>query len=161
MIAKGSEQSGPKQLAVYLMRVGRYDTGDAAELLELKSLWAAARKPCDDGMAFKNTLEEATETCPRFPGLHLLPAAGGQRRPDRESRWFRILQSERAKKRGELAPGTNVSEFVASICRALILPTLVHAATPRRCICERRSSWSLDPTEAKLSQLDDPRCDTQ
>ena len=41
MIAKGSSRSGPKQLAVYLMRVGRYDTGEPAELLELQSPWAA------------------------------------------------------------------------------------------------------------------------
>jgi hypothetical protein len=42
MIAKGSSRSGPKQLAVYLMRVGRYDTGEPTELLELQSPWAAA-----------------------------------------------------------------------------------------------------------------------
>ena len=40
MIAKGSSRSGPKQLATYLMRVGRYDTGEPAELIELRSPWA-------------------------------------------------------------------------------------------------------------------------
>lgn len=39
MIAKGSSRSGPKQLATYLMRVGRYDTGEPAELIELRSPW--------------------------------------------------------------------------------------------------------------------------
>ena len=42
MIAKGGARSGPKQLAHYLMRVGRYDTGERAELLELRSPWATA-----------------------------------------------------------------------------------------------------------------------
>jgi hypothetical protein len=41
MIAKGASRSGPRQLAVYLMRVERWDTGEPAELLELKSPWAA------------------------------------------------------------------------------------------------------------------------
>jgi hypothetical protein len=39
MIAKGSSRSGPKQLATYLMRVDRYDTGEPAELIELRSPW--------------------------------------------------------------------------------------------------------------------------
>jgi hypothetical protein len=41
MIAKGGARGGPRQLAVYLMRVGRYDSGELAELLELQSPWAA------------------------------------------------------------------------------------------------------------------------
>jgi hypothetical protein len=41
MIAKGASRSGPRQLAVYLMRVERWDTGEPAELLELRSPWAA------------------------------------------------------------------------------------------------------------------------
>jgi hypothetical protein len=41
MIAKGASRSGPRQLAVYLMRVERWDTGEPAELLELLSPWAA------------------------------------------------------------------------------------------------------------------------
>lgn len=41
MIAKGAARSGPRQLAVYLMRVERWDTGEPAELLELQSPWAA------------------------------------------------------------------------------------------------------------------------
>ena len=34
MIAKGASRNNPRQLAVYLMRVERYDTGEPAELLE-------------------------------------------------------------------------------------------------------------------------------
>jgi len=41
VIAKGASRSGPRQLAVYLMRVERWDTGEPAELLELRSPWAA------------------------------------------------------------------------------------------------------------------------
>src|SRR5712691_5041883 len=41
MIAKGASRSGPRQLAVYLMRVERWDTGEPAELLELQSPWVA------------------------------------------------------------------------------------------------------------------------
>lgn len=41
MIAKGASRSGPRQLAVYLMRVERWDTGEPAELLDLRSPWAA------------------------------------------------------------------------------------------------------------------------
>ena len=40
MIAKGASRSGARQLAVYLMRVERWDTGEPAELLELRSPWA-------------------------------------------------------------------------------------------------------------------------
>jgi len=42
MIAKGAARSGPRQLAVYLMRVEDYATGEPATLLELQSAWAAA-----------------------------------------------------------------------------------------------------------------------
>ena len=42
MIAKGASRSGARQLAVYLMRVERWDTGEPAELLELRSPWAAS-----------------------------------------------------------------------------------------------------------------------
>ncbi len=44
MIAKGAARGGPRQLAVYLMRVGSHDTGELAELLELRSPWAAAEE---------------------------------------------------------------------------------------------------------------------
>jgi hypothetical protein len=68
MIAKGSSRSGPKQLAVYLMRVGRYDTGEPAKLLELQSPWSAApngtseRTAAKLGEAFRDwqTLAEGT-----------------------------------------------------------------------------------------------------
>jgi len=40
MIVKGAARSGPRQLAIYLMRLERYDTGEPAELLELRSPWA-------------------------------------------------------------------------------------------------------------------------
>jgi hypothetical protein len=68
MIAKGSSRSGPKQLAVYLMRVGRYDTGEPAKLLELQSPWVAApngtseRTAAKLGEAFRDwqTLAEGT-----------------------------------------------------------------------------------------------------
>jgi hypothetical protein len=42
MIAKGASRSGPRQLAVYLMRVERYETGEPVELLELNSPWASS-----------------------------------------------------------------------------------------------------------------------
>lgn len=42
MIVKGAARSGPRQLAIYLMRVERYDTGEEAELIEFRSPWAAA-----------------------------------------------------------------------------------------------------------------------
>src|SRR5215831_14730905 len=41
MIVKGASRSGPRQLAVYLMRLERWDTGEPTELLELQSPWAA------------------------------------------------------------------------------------------------------------------------
>jgi len=41
MIVKGASRSGPRQLAEYLMRVGHWDTGEPAELIELQSPWAA------------------------------------------------------------------------------------------------------------------------
>lgn len=41
MIAKGASRSGARQLAVYLMRIERWDTGEPTELLELRSPWAA------------------------------------------------------------------------------------------------------------------------
>ncbi len=42
MIVKGAARNGPRQLAIYLMRVERYDTGEEAELIEFRSPWAAA-----------------------------------------------------------------------------------------------------------------------
>lgn len=45
MIAKGASRNNPRQLAVYLMRVERYDTGEPADLLELQSGWAASLGP--------------------------------------------------------------------------------------------------------------------
>ena len=42
MIVKGAARSGPRQLAIYLMRVERYNTGEEAELIEFRSPWAAA-----------------------------------------------------------------------------------------------------------------------
>jgi len=42
MIAKGASRNNPRQLAVYLMRVERYDTGEPVELLELQSGWASS-----------------------------------------------------------------------------------------------------------------------
>lgn len=47
MIAKGASRSGARQLAVYLMRVERWDTGEPAELLELRSPWAAGLDETD------------------------------------------------------------------------------------------------------------------
>lgn len=41
MIAKGGPRSGPRDLALYLMRLERWDTGEPVELLELRSPWAA------------------------------------------------------------------------------------------------------------------------
>ena len=69
MIAKGGARSGPKQLAHYLMRVGRYDTGERAELLELRSPWATAPNGTQERTAAKvveafrdwQTLAEATQ----------------------------------------------------------------------------------------------------
>ncbi len=43
MIAKGGARADPSQLGPYLMRTGRYDTGEKARLLELRSPWAASR----------------------------------------------------------------------------------------------------------------------
>lgn len=42
MIAKGASRSGARQLAVYLMRVENYATGEPADLLEMQSPWADA-----------------------------------------------------------------------------------------------------------------------
>ncbi|HEX5323314.1 MAG TPA: relaxase/mobilization nuclease domain-containing protein [Capsulimonadaceae bacterium] len=42
MIVKGAARSGPYQLAIYLMRVERYDTGEEVELIEFRSPWAAS-----------------------------------------------------------------------------------------------------------------------
>jgi hypothetical protein len=39
MIAKGASRSGPRQLAVYLMRVERWATGEPVVLLEFQSPW--------------------------------------------------------------------------------------------------------------------------
>jgi hypothetical protein len=39
-IVNGASRSGPQQLAVYLMRVGRYDTGEPTQLLEFQSIRA-------------------------------------------------------------------------------------------------------------------------
>ena len=69
MIAKGGPRSGPKQLAVYLMRMGRYDTGEPTELLELRSIWADAPNGTRERNAAKlieafhdwQTLAEATQ----------------------------------------------------------------------------------------------------
>jgi len=41
MIVKGGARSGPYQCATYLMRVGRYDTGEEVELIEFRSPWGA------------------------------------------------------------------------------------------------------------------------
>jgi hypothetical protein len=57
MIAKGASRSGPRQLAVYLMRVERWDTGEPAELLELRSPWAAGA----DGADRHRTAEQLIE----------------------------------------------------------------------------------------------------
>jgi len=40
MIAKGAARNNPRQLAVYLMRVERYATGEPVALLEFQSAWA-------------------------------------------------------------------------------------------------------------------------
>src|SRR5579862_4594172 len=45
MIAKGAARNNPRQLAVYLMRVERYSTGEPVELLELQSAWASTIEP--------------------------------------------------------------------------------------------------------------------
>src|SRR5579864_43299 len=45
MIAKGAARNNPRQLAVYLMRVERYSTGEPVELLELQSGWASTLEP--------------------------------------------------------------------------------------------------------------------
>ena len=37
MIAKGASRNNPRQLAVYLMRVERYETGEPVALLEFQS----------------------------------------------------------------------------------------------------------------------------
>jgi hypothetical protein len=58
MIAKGAARSGPRQLAVYLMRVERWDTGEPAELLELRSPWAAGI----DGADRHHTADRLIET---------------------------------------------------------------------------------------------------
>lgn len=43
MIAKGGARADPRQLGPYLMRTGRYDTGEKARLLEFRSPWSASR----------------------------------------------------------------------------------------------------------------------
>src|SRR5579863_7149168 len=45
MIAKGASRNNPRQLAVYLMRVERYDTGEPVQLLELQSGWSSSLDP--------------------------------------------------------------------------------------------------------------------
>jgi len=40
VIVKGASRSGPHQLAIYLMRVGRYDTGEPTHLLDFQSIRA-------------------------------------------------------------------------------------------------------------------------
>jgi hypothetical protein len=57
MIAKGASRSGARQLAVYLMRVERWDTGEPAELLELRSPWAAGI----DGVDRHHTADQLIE----------------------------------------------------------------------------------------------------
>src|SRR5579885_3641082 len=42
MIAKGASRGDPRQLGPYFMRTGRYDTGEKARLLDLRSPWAAS-----------------------------------------------------------------------------------------------------------------------
>src|SRR4051794_40367704 len=58
MIVKGAARSGPRQLAVYLMRVERYDTGEPVELIELQSPWAARV----DGVDRHRDAEQVIET---------------------------------------------------------------------------------------------------
>lgn len=53
MIAKGASRSGARQLAVYLMRVERYATGEPAELLEMQSPWADAPNGTQERTAAK------------------------------------------------------------------------------------------------------------
>src|SRR5579863_9645703 len=48
MIVKGASRNNPRQLAVYLMRVERYDTGEPVELLEMQSPWANTLEPGAD-----------------------------------------------------------------------------------------------------------------
>jgi Relaxase/Mobilisation nuclease domain len=59
MIAKGASRNNPRQLAVYLMRVERYDTGEPAELLELQSGWAASLGPDSSRPRIASRLIEA------------------------------------------------------------------------------------------------------
>jgi len=53
MIAKGAARSGPRQLAIYLMRLEQWDTGEPAELLELRSPWAAGENGSRERTAAK------------------------------------------------------------------------------------------------------------
>ncbi len=59
MIAKGASRSGPRQLAVYLMRVERYETGEPVDLLELQSPWAES---LDDGSSRPRIASRMIET---------------------------------------------------------------------------------------------------
>jgi len=59
MIAKGASRSGPRQLAVYLMRVERWATGEPVVLLEFQSPWSNTlnfRKDSDDVWQMSNPL---------------------------------------------------------------------------------------------------------
>jgi hypothetical protein len=59
VIAKGASRSGPRQLAVYLMRVERYATGEPVVLLEFQSPWASGLdfvKGPDDVWSMSNPL---------------------------------------------------------------------------------------------------------
>jgi len=59
MIAKGAARNNPRQLAVYLMRVERYSTGEPVELLELQSGWAGTLEPDSSSSRVASRLIEA------------------------------------------------------------------------------------------------------
>ena len=74
MIAKGASRSGARQLAVYLMRVERWDTGEPAELLELRSPWATGVN-ADDRHRTAEQLIEAFRDWQTLVDLGIGPSA--------------------------------------------------------------------------------------
>ena len=77
MIAKGASRSGPRQLAVYLMRVERYETGEPVELLELQFPLGVS---LDDGQRPPAYRVPAYRDLPGLAGPHRGNEAG-ERRP--------------------------------------------------------------------------------
>ena len=69
--------------------------------------------------------------------------------------------AERAKKRGELAPGTDVSEFVASIVAPFFYRRWFTRQPLDDAFVQGGVRSLLTQLKRDLSQLEDPRCDSQ